>query len=133
MQRAGWFRELGVGDGAPSIQQHLSPVAGDRPELAASYLERATEVLVTPTVTRDELDPARPIICGRAILTDGAWIWPAGLAHYVRRHHLRLPDELVDRMRAHGWEPPVPDDDATAAATAAAASALGLEAVSADL
>jgi hypothetical protein len=39
-------------------------------------------------------------------LTDGVWMWPEGLAHYVERHAVRLPDEFVATMVAHEWEPP---------------------------
>src|SRR5262245_11011580 len=31
-------------------------------------------------------------------LTDGMWLWPEGLAHYVVRHSVRLPDEFVATM-----------------------------------
>src|SRR5262245_61506295 len=39
-------------------------------------------------------------------LTDGVWVWPEGLAHYVERHAVRLPDEFVTTMAANGWDPP---------------------------
>ncbi len=32
---------------------------------------------------------------GSCELTDGEWIWPAGLVHYVRHHGIVLPDEFV--------------------------------------
>lgn len=32
---------------------------------------------------------------GRRDLTDGAWVWPEGLAHYVEAHGVRLPDRFV--------------------------------------
>lgn len=32
---------------------------------------------------------------GSADLTDGQWIWPEGLWHYVHDHAVRLPDEFV--------------------------------------
>lgn len=32
---------------------------------------------------------------GHRDLTDGTWVWPEGLAHYVEVHGVRLPDELV--------------------------------------
>ena len=39
-------------------------------------------------------------ICGRpngsAELTDGSYLWPEGLAHYVEEHAVRLPREFVD-------------------------------------
>jgi hypothetical protein len=39
-------------------------------------------------------------------LTDGVWLWPEGLAHYVECHAVRLPDEFVATMEANGWDPP---------------------------
>lgn len=39
---------------------------------------------------------------GSAVLTDGAWVWPAGLAHYVRHHSVALPPDFVrDATREH--------------------------------
>lgn len=32
---------------------------------------------------------------GSAELHDGSWVWPSGLAHYVRIHGIRLPEEFV--------------------------------------
>jgi len=29
--------------------------------------------------------------------TDGAFLWPAGLAHYVEKHDVELPHELIER------------------------------------
>jgi hypothetical protein len=43
---------------------------------------------------------------GTSCLTDGNWIWPEGLAHYVEQHGLRLPDEFIDTMRQNGWKVP---------------------------
>ncbi|MBZ5710461.1 hypothetical protein [Nannocystis pusilla] len=34
---------------------------------------------------------------GSRCLTDGVWVWPEGLAHYVEVHQLLLPDEFVER------------------------------------
>ena len=39
-------------------------------------------------------------LCGRENgaleLSDGVWLWPDGLAHYVDDHGVRLPAEFVD-------------------------------------
>ena len=32
---------------------------------------------------------------GSRDLTDGVWVWPEGLSHYLRRHSVRLPEEFV--------------------------------------
>ncbi|MFT5048691.1 MAG: hypothetical protein ACI8QZ_000078 [Chlamydiales bacterium] len=40
---------------------------------------------------------------GSRCLTDGEWVWPEGLAHYVEAHHVRLPDEFLGWMRTCDW------------------------------
>lgn len=37
---------------------------------------------------------------GNLDLTDGIYIWPEGLAHYVFDHHVRLPPEFVEHVQA---------------------------------
>lgn len=37
---------------------------------------------------------------GNLDLTDGTYIWPEGLAHYVLDHSIRLPDEFVHHVHA---------------------------------
>ena len=34
---------------------------------------------------------------GSRDLSDGEWLWPEGLAHYVSVHSVRVPDEIIDR------------------------------------
>ncbi|MBW2529445.1 MAG: hypothetical protein JRI23_35035, partial [Deltaproteobacteria bacterium] len=35
--------------------------------------------------------------CGTRDLTDGTWLWPDGLEHYVEAHGIVLPEALVAR------------------------------------
>jgi hypothetical protein len=42
---------------------------------------------------------------GSRDLTDGEWVWPEGVAHYVERHAVWLPDEFVETMRSRSWDP----------------------------
>lgn len=37
---------------------------------------------------------------GTADLTDGTYCWPEGLAHYLERHQVRLPAEIVGHVAA---------------------------------
>ena len=41
---------------------------------------------------------------GSEELTDGQWVWPAGLSHYVRVHNITLPDEFIAHVLTH--DPP---------------------------
>jgi hypothetical protein len=43
---------------------------------------------------------------GSADLSDGAWVWPEGLAHYLRAHQVRPPDEFVASAAANGFKVP---------------------------
>ncbi|MCA8914742.1 MAG: hypothetical protein KDB90_04955 [Planctomycetes bacterium] len=52
---------------------------------------------------------------GSAELTDGTWVWPEGLAHYVSEHSVSLPAEFVNGIRsrkplAADAESPVSDE-----------------------
>lgn len=42
-------------------------------------------------------------LCGRTNgsveLTDGAFLWPEGLAHYVHAHSVRLPQRFIDHTK----------------------------------
>jgi hypothetical protein len=35
---------------------------------------------------------------GAADLTDGTYCWPEGLAHYLKKHKLRLPEKVVNHI-----------------------------------
>jgi hypothetical protein len=37
---------------------------------------------------------------GSSELTDGSWVWPEGLAHYVEDHYVRLPEAFVRSVSA---------------------------------
>lgn len=38
---------------------------------------------------------------GSRDLTDGAWVWPEGLSHYLRVHSVRLPEEFIHHALSH--------------------------------
>lgn len=43
---------------------------------------------------------------GTRNLTDGIWIWPEGLWHYIEAHDVRLPDEVIAVMEENGFRMP---------------------------
>ena len=45
---------------------------------------------------------------GDSELTDGVWVWPKGLAIYVERYHIRLPDEFIRHMEKKNFS--IPED-----------------------
>ncbi len=46
---------------------------------------------------------AERVPLGACDLTDGEWVWPEGLEHYVEEHGICLPDEFIDWMRRRKW------------------------------
>ena len=49
-------------------------------------------------------------ICGATLgttcLTDGTWIWPEKLEHYVLEHNVQLPEEFVSYAEFNNWKRP---------------------------
>jgi hypothetical protein len=43
---------------------------------------------------------------GSRCLTDGSWVWPEGLVHYVEVHHVRLPEEFIQEVQQRDWQIP---------------------------
>lgn len=56
---------------------------------------------------------------GSSDRTDGEWVWPAGLAHYVEEHEVMLPDEFVQTMIRNDWTVPSSAEEARSRPTPA--------------
>ena len=39
-------------------------------------------------------------------LTDGVWVWPEGLAHYIEAHQVPLPEAFIATMEQNQWSVP---------------------------
>ena len=39
-------------------------------------------------------------------LTDGIWVWPEGLVHYVEVHQVPLPEAFIRTMKQNQWHAP---------------------------
>lgn len=70
----------------------------DEREDVASYLSQGT-------VARGYMGFSTCRICGfsrngNLEFTDGVFLWPQGLAHYVSEHSVRLPPDIVNHARA---------------------------------
>jgi hypothetical protein len=50
--------------------------------------------------------PGPPGDIGTADLTDGTYLFPEGLAHYVRVHAVRPPTEFLEHLRANNYQVP---------------------------
>ena len=75
----------------------------DRRLLAVwSTLERISRLVVLSIWVRRN---------GDSELTDGVFVWPEGLAHYVAVHDVRLPEEFIERSRSMRFTIPIDLED----------------------
>jgi hypothetical protein len=81
-------------------------------ERVAAYLRGAPLILATTALAQDQLDPQRGKAVGASYRTDGDWVWSDALTYYVRVHGLAPESELLERIRAHDYVCPSPDDAA---------------------
>ena len=47
---------------------------------------------------------------GDCEMTDGTWLWPVGLVHYVSDHDLQLPTDFIVDAESNGWSSPITGD-----------------------
>lgn len=94
MQKVGWYRELRHGDpGGPSLHD-ASPLP-DRvrgpvlAHLASGRVAVAGSGQATDVVTGEVVGPL-------ALVTDGEWVWPSDLPHYVETRDAPLPAAFVE-------------------------------------
>jgi len=43
--------------------------------------------------------------------TDGVWLWPADLVHYILVHNVRIPDAMLDHIKSQDYIPPIISDE----------------------
>ncbi|MFI5607720.1 TNT domain-containing protein [Amycolatopsis sp. NPDC051903] len=82
------------------------PVPPDQVRGVLDYLFRAPVVLHRPQPQHDIFTPGAPPDVPHAFHTDGTWIWPAAVPHYLRKYGVPPEAELVDHIRAAGFRPP---------------------------
>lgn len=109
-KRAGFYRETyssGAPADAPSVHDAVRDAGPRDEDSVVAYLESAEEIWTTMGAGRDAVTDDEWIAGAGSLLTDGTWLWPVDLVHYVRRHHAALPAEFLDHIRAGGYTVPV--------------------------
>ncbi|MER5802583.1 hypothetical protein [Streptomyces mirabilis] len=112
IKRVGFYREFGGhGDpsasaSAPSLRDAVRAAGEWDEDQIVAYLESATEIYSTMGAERDVITGDDWIPGAGSLVTDGSWLWLVELAHYVRNHHMALPSDFVDHIRANGYVSP---------------------------
>ncbi len=105
MRAIGFFSEVYGGDGPAAIESVNPPYPWQA--AIADYLDSGTVVVWSPELVDDPLVPGESAGF-RCVRTDGEWLWPGELSHFVRRHGIQVSEEFVQRMRANDWIAPTP-------------------------
>jgi hypothetical protein len=96
-------------DRFPDPRRLVQPTwqAPERPRLA-SYLRQGRVYARWRGISSCRFRCAvEPGAIGSRCLTDGEWVWPEGLVHYVEAHDVCLPEEFVATMGRNRWQVPV--------------------------
>ena len=114
MQLVGYYKELRHGrpDGGSLPQAvHLATGALDDESQIVRYLSTATVLAATSQEVDDLLDKSALGVALASSRTDGEWVWPDDLSYYVRRYHVALPPNFVQRVRDLNYLPPTFSDE----------------------
>jgi hypothetical protein len=115
------FRQAKVVDahneGEPPVVNR-APVPQPEVRAVLDYLYRAPIAVARPGTLPDVFAPQVPPDVPDAFHTDGVWIWPAAVPHYLRKYGLPPEPELLDHIRAHHHRPPHVGAELRAAAEA---------------
>lgn len=116
---AGLFRHARIFDhrdagGRPVVNRPPVPEADVRP--VQDYLNSAHLIMGGRGFDPDVYDPQSAPDVPAAFHTDGAWIWPASVPHYLAKHGIPPEPDLVAHIRANGFTPPQLDQETKNAA-----------------
>lgn len=109
LRRIGMFRESGHGEmpDAPSLRRLRGRRVHKHAVEVARYLRAGHVLAFSPGIVVDYFDRTGNVIAGTPTLrTDGVFVWPDFLAHYVEKHQVSLPRAFEWHMEASGWMVP---------------------------
>lgn len=106
--KVGFFQELDHGDiSGPSLKTSRSDTPAPDEARIVAYLERGHILVPSSDITEDWLADEVDVEIGPPhILTDGTYAWPADLAYYLRKYHVRLPRHFILHIQRNGFQVP---------------------------
>lgn len=114
IKRVGFFREFEPQDAdlsAPSIHDAVRPHGMDDESGILAYLSSGTEIFSTMGAERDVITGDEWIPGAGSLVTDGTWMWPVELHHYVKRYHAELPEDFLATIRSTRYTAPAVSRD----------------------
>lgn len=112
MKIADHFEELwssSFGSSRGSVRDVLMDSAYEDEQGIVQYLLAGHDLFNVMGSSEDVLGSGQTVMGGDSIYSDGEWVWRGDLWFYVRTHHVALPSEFVDRIRAFDYVMPAED------------------------
>jgi hypothetical protein len=116
---AGRFRQARIFDHRDAAARPVvnrPPVPDAEREQVLAYLTKAAVLLAGRGFDQDLFVPDSPRDVPAGYHTDGTWIWPACVPHYLAKHGVPPEADLVAHIRANGFTPPRVEQDTQDAA-----------------
>jgi hypothetical protein len=92
-----------------SLENAVATASLENIDRTIAYLKSGVAYVVAPGLSRDFLSPTHEIIGSLSLRTDGEFLWPSDLAHYVGKYRVGLPGEFLKHMEMNDWQVPVVD------------------------
>ncbi len=103
----GFFRELRHGDpDGPSLEELAGAGNAADTDMLVAYLRDGAALIVSPGLVSDVLSGDETPVCERHIVTDGVWVWPLDVAHYVEKRDVGLPLEFLEHVQRVSYKIP---------------------------
>lgn len=110
LRKVGFYRELSYGDeNGDSLQTAVAKATLENFDRVGSYLSAGIPCVVAPGISRDILSTGHEVIGSLALLTDGEFLWPSDLNHYVGKYRVALPADFLRHMEMNDWRVPAVD------------------------
>jgi hypothetical protein len=87
--------------GRPTVDRE--PIDPQLRDALLAYLEAAPVILAARSFNADEFAPGEQDV-PLNFRTDGTWIWSGSVPHYLRKHGVPPEPELVQHIRARGFQ-----------------------------
>ena len=75
-------------------------------ELLLEYLRKAVIALTSSFPKEPCPLCGQPVIAPSTFQSDGLWLWPMDLPHFVADHRVRLPEMFIQHIRISKYQPP---------------------------
>jgi hypothetical protein len=108
MKIVGFFTELNPRGryARGSIHDAVSSTPQPFEREIAEYLDAGHFIIDYMEDGYDVIEGKTLLIARAAIKSDNTWVWRNDLAFYVRKYHLRLPEEFVQHARSKDFSMP---------------------------